>query len=460
MKDFTFNMRLDRPVDPVLHRAFSEIMLHLQLSMNTIAAEHSKLQDHAARLANDNIQLSSENQRLLQENGTLRQQLGSFASTTVALAGNSNGTSMVRPVGAVTALTAKGSDGQDFTPATRVVGMGSFQMERHLKLHEAPVHSIAMCRTSKTIASASWDGTVKLWDASETAARTLGFDANLSTSKATDKMGGLYSVAFAKTADHILGCTSCDKFVYIWDYKEGVQKAKLGGASGHQDEVNGIDFHESQPVMCTASDDQKAIIWDFQEGIVLRTLEKHTKAVYGATFLGRDGDEQYMVATCCFDQKLRIFDMRDKRVVATLHEHNDDIIGIDYSPAKSFIATGSDDGKICLVDTKTWTKAFTINVRTDLRLGDGRKDAKEDQVEVKRVAFSKDGLYLAGACSDGSVQVYSLKQRAAPQHVANLRGHDDCVFDVAWGSSTSSNGTHVLASASHDKSSMLWRGKL
>jgi len=39
---------------------------------------------------------------------------------------------------------------------------------------------------------------------------------------------------------------------------------------GHSDEVNSIDFHCSQQVMCTASDDSKCIIWDFQEGIVLR----------------------------------------------------------------------------------------------------------------------------------------------------------------------------------------------
>merc|ERR1719345_482590 len=107
-------------------------------------------------------------------------------------------------------------------------------------------------------------------------------------------MGGLYSVMFAKTHHDILGCTSCDRSVYLWNHTTGRMFLKL---DGHSDEVNGIDFHSSQQVMVTASDDNKAIIWDFQEGITLRTLDKHTKAVYGATFLGNQN--QYYVATCC-----------------------------------------------------------------------------------------------------------------------------------------------------------------
>merc|ERR1740127_43141 len=138
-------------------------------------------------------------------------------------------------------------------------------------------------------------------------------------------MNGLYSVAFAKTAPSILGCTSCNKCVYLWNHQTGQLVSKL---MGHTDEVNGIDFHTSQQVMCTASDDCKVIIWDFQEGITLRTLDKHTKAVYGTTFLGQE--HQYLVATCCFDQKTRIFDMRDKQMVQMLTGHTDDIIGIDY----------------------------------------------------------------------------------------------------------------------------------
>merc|ERR1712217_779863 len=233
---------------------------------------------------------------------------------------------------------------------------------------------------------------------------------------------------------NILGCTSCDHKVYLWNTEKGEQTTKL---TGHTDEVNGIDFHSSQQVMCTASDDCKAIIWDFQEGITLRTLDKHTKAVYGVSFLGQE--YQYFVGTCCFDQKTRIFDMRDKQVVALLQTHVDDVIGIDYTSSKQLLATGSDDGQIVFWDAKTWKQQHKINTREE-----------KPENEVKRVRFSKDGNKLAAACSSGQVLVYD-STGGTPTNIAKLDGHTDCVFDVTWG--VHSTGKSMLISASHDHTS-------
>merc|ERR1712232_1511791 len=102
------------------------------------------------------------------------------------------------------------------------------------------------------------------------------------------------------------------------------------------------------------------------------------------------GDQQYLVGTCCFDQKTRIFDMRDKTCTAMLQRHTDDVIGIDYSGPKQLLATGSDDGMIGLADVRTWKYIQMINTREDPGLEDN---------EVKRIAFSPDGNYLAAACS-------------------------------------------------------------
>jgi len=196
--------------------------------------------------------------------------------------------------------------------------------------------------------------------------------------------------------------------------------------------------------MCTASDDCKVLIWDFSEGIMLRTLDKHTKAVYGATFLGRA--YQYLVATCSFDRKTRIFDMRDKSVVATLQTHTDDVIGIDYSPHQHFLATCSDDGLIGLWCIRKWKPECTFNTREIPNLFDN---------EVKRVSFSPNGDMLAAACSSGRVLVYNIKTMM-PQPVAELDGHTDCVFDVTWGVCPQTQAK-VLISASHDHSCRYWR---
>jgi len=316
-----------------------------------------------------------------------------------------------------------------------------FQLVKRIQTHQQPVHAVSMIDTAKAgslvMATGSWDTTVQLYDlAKQKPVRMLG---TTEEGDSPSKMGGLYAIAFSKTDEAIMGCTSCDKSVYLWNWRSGEKISKL---TSHQDEVNGIDFHSSQSVMCTSSDDCKVVIWDFVEGIVLRTLDKHDKEVYGATFLG---DEfQYSVATCCFDQKARIFDMRDKQLAAVMSGHTDDVIGIDYNAKAKFLATGSDDGFIKLWDPrKSWRCATTINTRETPEL-------KEN--EVKRVKFSPNGKYLAAACSFGGVLVYEIEEPKNPPHL--LVGHTDCVFDVAWGVL---HGQDVLVSASHDKSSLFWK---
>merc|ERR1712194_299178 len=100
-----------------------------------------------------------------------------------------------------------------------------------------------------------------------------------------------------------------------------------------------------------------------------------------------------------------------------------------------------------LWDSRTWTPQQTITVKPSKTSGDS-------QNEVKRVAFSLDGKYLAGACSQGSVQVYDLSGASAT-FAAELGGHTDCTFDVSWGVCPKTRN-NILVSASHDKTCRYW----
>lgn len=324
---------------------------------------------------------------------------------------------------------------------TRGFADGVFSLAKQIRIHDAPCHSVCVSPENDVIATASWDTTCKLYHLNnEEVVATMG-NSDPADVGGEGKMGGLYAVSWAKTTPDIIGCASADKAVYLWNCRTGKQTAKL---LSHSDEVNGIDFHSTQTVMATASDDCKAIIWDYQECITLRQLDKHTKAVYGCKFLG--AENQYLLATCCFDQKTRIFDMRDKMIVAMLNRHCDDVIGIDFSAGKNLIATGSDDGNIAIWDIRTWKMQQCINTREDPGIEDN---------EVKRVSFSLDGGYLAAGCSSQQVLVYDLNQPSA-KVVSRLTGHEDCVFDVSWGVCPQT-GAKILVSASHDNTCQYWR---
>lgn len=415
-------MQMDTNLDPSSSRLLDDLTATLRRSMSSASAERKSLLERKMELSRANQNLEDENRKLMLEIDSLKAGLAA-------------------PMQSINASQASvGHRETDLPPG--------FFLNRTIKIHDAPVHSVVMNPDSTCFATASWDATVRFYDfALCSVSKTFGTSNTGDTPSGGDAMAGLYSLAFAKTQPKILGCTSCDKNVYLWDCDKN---EKVRTLIGHTDEVNGIDFHSFQNVMCTVSDDKTAIIWDFMEGIVLRKLDKHDNAVYGATFLGHREENQYLVATCCFDKKTRIFDLRNKKVVATLVNHTDDVIGIDFSPALSMLATGSDDGLIITYDARTWTQQHTINTRKVPGLN-------ENPNEVKRVRFSNSGTQLAAGCSSGCVLVYDIAHQSnADPRPEKLDGHTDCVFDVAWGT-CQSTGQVMLVTASHDHSCRYWQ---
>jgi WD40 repeat protein len=334
----------------------------------------------------------------------------------------------------------------------------AYVQSKVMRTHEAPVHSVNFCRSaprvmagggvgsSGLLASASWDANIHIYDLNQddkaALVRTLGGDEETCDMKLV-RMGGLYDVQFAPTNPGILAAASADNFVYLWHYERNMLITRL---HGHTDEVNGVAFHPSQQVICTTSDDTTAMIWDFHEGIKLRVLEGHVKAAYGATFLGAKC--QFNVATCSFDQKVRVYDMRDKSIVATLQEHYDEVIGIDFSESKNWLASGSDDGRICVWDIRAWaTPLFKI---------DTRKDSDEPENEVKRVKFNPDGTKLAAGSSSKQALVYNLTGTSPQVHgiLVGQVAHTDCIFDCCFG--VDGQGGEFIVDASHDQTCSMW----
>merc|ERR1711920_751144 len=127
--------------------------------------------------------------------------------------------------------------------------------------------------------------------------------------------------------------------------------------------------------------------------------------------------------------------------------HTDDIIGIDYTEKTRQLATGSDDGLICVWDERNWGRPLSvINTRQTPGIPNN---------EVKRVAYSLDGTRLACGSSSANALVYSVATPENPAFLAALPGHQECVFDVCWG--VDSQGGEYLVDASHDLTSYVWR---
>lgn len=407
------------PLALVMDALFAEIEASQQQFVDRTSSQTEQLKEAVLSLRQEVASQRQENSQLRAENQLLR---GGGVPTGTGYGGPVYG----EPV---------------YSAVPAYASSAEYKQAKIIRTHEGPVHAVTM-GPQGLLATASWDATVQLYDLSkgddEALIRTLGQGEE----DGGYQMNGLYGVAFAKTVGNVLGCVSADTCVYIWNHQTGELLSRL---EGHQNEVNGISFHPTQHVMVTASDDCTAVVWDFQQSMKLRSLDAHTKAVYGASFLSVEN--QYCVATCCFDLNVRIFDMRDRSVAACLENcHTDDIIGIDFTDKTRQLATGSDDGVICIFDERNWGEPlYRINTRENPGIANN---------EVKRVCYSLDGRRLACGSSSQQVLVYDLSG-SEPTFAAALPGHQDCVFDVCWG--VDANGAEYLVDASHDLTSFVWR---
>jgi WD40 repeat protein len=118
--------------------------------------------------------------------------------------------------------------------------------------------SIAFSHDSTRLASASYDKTVKIWDASSGAClQTLEGHSNWAM-----------SIAFSHDSTRLTSA-SYDKTVKIWDASSG---ACLQTLEGHNEGVTSVAFSHDSTRLASASDDKTFKIWDSSSGACLQTL--------------------------------------------------------------------------------------------------------------------------------------------------------------------------------------------
>jgi dipeptidyl aminopeptidase/acylaminoacyl peptidase/mono/diheme cytochrome c family protein len=107
-----------------------------------------------------------------------------------------------------------------------------------------------------------------------------------------------------------------------------------------------------------------------------------------------------------------------------------------YSPDGKLLALGSYK-EVRLVDAETRAAVATLSGHAE---------------EVRAVAFSRDGKYLAAAgglpARGGEVKIWDVEKRAA---IVTIKGHADCIYAVAF-----SPDGKLIATSSYDKLIKLW----
>jgi len=325
--------------------------------------------------------------------------------------------------------------------------------------HEAPLITPAFSLDGSMVATTSYDGTARVWDASTGEEILVLQHRGLTSGPEFNPDGTMLAVA-----DHGASVGR------IWDVATGEEILNL---AGHGVDVNEVDFSPDGTRLLTAGSDGTAKIWDAETGKELLTLYGHTGWVF-ATDFSPNGE---IVATGSQDGTVRIWDANTGQELLKLAGHAGGISNLAFSPGGSQLITGSDDGTARVWDispegSREW---LTLAGHTDLAFGvdfspDGQHLATTSwdgtakvwdvvtgkellsliggDAEAAGVSFSPDGKRLATTSYDGTAKVWD---ETSGEELLTLESHEDYVFRVVY----SPDGKQ-LATASADGTSIVW----
>ena len=321
------------------------------------------------------------------------------------------------------------------TGSAKARSLSPLRAERIYRSHRGPVHGIDVSPDGRLVATASWDRTCKVHRVSEHEEREGGRAGEMKK-HAVGQVGGvslehehgIYAVAFSPLSvdRRPILATASGNSCFLWDASNGARRLR---AFEHECDVNGLAFSSDGKTLVSARADHSASHWDLETGARLLTFEGHQGECYGVCLA------KSLVLTCSFDRTVRVYDLRSAELVSCLQGHEKEVIGLDCSDRA--IATGSDDGTCRVWDLrKPYKQICTLH-------HDG---------EVKRVKFGRADSKLA-TCSGagpgrGLVRIYDT---ASLHCVGVAAGHQETVFDVAWGVDG-----HIFT-ASHDATWRSWR---
>ena len=154
------------------------------------------------------------------------------------------------------------------------------------------------------------------------------------------------------------------------------------------------------------------------------TLEGHSEAV-GSVSFSMDGK---LLASSSFGGSALLWETASRKQIANLGPGS----RVAFSPSSTVLAHAS-GGRVKLWDVATREDIATLEGHTG---------------EVRSMAFSLDGVFLATGSWDNTVKLWDVAKR---EPIATLEGHTDFVHSVAL----SPDGT-LLASASSYGTALLW----
>jgi len=275
--------------------------------------------------------------------------------------------------------TGQGVYGVTFTPNGQTLASASGtaiqfcdlkgQVQGNPKGHLGALRGVAISPDCRTLATASTDSTIRLWDvASGTERCTL-----------TASAGQVDAVTFSPDGQTLASAGRGDKLIRLWDPATGKSKTPL---KGHTEGVLALAFSPDGQLLASGGVDKTTRLWDVPAGKEKAVLSGAASWITVVAF-SPDGRT---LAAGSNDKLVRLWDVPTEASKGVLKGHTGGVHGLAFAADGLLLASAADDRTV-----RFW----------DAAAGKEKGNTVDAQTPVTALAYTADGQWLLSTGDDG-----------------------------------------------------------